>query len=168
MGPGNRKGSMGNWGERWRQRDGLRGKKEGEAVGRERAGTDGMLGDRRERHQIERGQKGRNGQKARLLPRLPGSPFPPHQVLQQGSSPDSPTSSLPTLNCKPPQASIWVPTPTHPAPTRLPQAGLTVLSLSQCQSDAAHPSLTCTSTASKIKEAASMTQRFPYQFCCLF
>ena len=34
MGPGNRKESMGNWGERWRQRDG-QGKKEGEAVGRE-------------------------------------------------------------------------------------------------------------------------------------
>ena len=142
MGPDNRKGSMGNWGERWRQRDGLRGKKEGEAVGRERAGTDGMLEDRRERHQIERGQKGRNGQKARLLPRLPGSPFPPHQLLQQGSSPDSPTSSLPTLNCKPPQASIWVPTPTHPAPTRLPPAGLAVLCLSQRQSDTADPSLT--------------------------
>lgn len=88
MGPGNRKGSMGNWRERWRQRDG-QGEKEGEAVGRERAGTDdGMLGDRRERQQRE-GRKAETGRGHDLLPRLPGSPFPLHQFLQQGSSPDS-------------------------------------------------------------------------------
>ena len=80
MGPDNRKGSMGNWGERWRQRDGLRGKKEGEAVGRERAGTDGMLEDRRERHQIETGQKWAEGTTA---PKASWFPFP--------SSPTSPT-----------------------------------------------------------------------------
>ena len=81
MGPGNRKESMGNWGERWRQRDG-QGKKEGEAVGRERAGTDdGMLGDRRERQQRE-GRKAETGRGHDLLPRLPGSPFPSHQSLQ--------------------------------------------------------------------------------------
>lgn len=51
--------------ERWTE-----GKKGGEAAGRERAGTDGMLGDRRERQQRE-GRKAESGRRHDLLPRLP-------------------------------------------------------------------------------------------------
>lgn len=94
--------------------------------------------------------------------------FPTPQFLQQGSSPDSSTSSLPIpqLTTTPHHTSVWFPSPPDPAATRLLWARC-ASSLSHCQIDPQPPPTPSAPVASRTVEAASMGQRFPYQFCSL-